>query len=234
MSSLAYLLPDNAQEIDFDLVLSETHTNASELTGHPVEMGVDISDHVKHNPLELSLEVWMTNAPTNSPDGYGGIVQTIPLQLRPKPQPKNPITRFFNDLSQDIHDAIFGPKPPLVITGLFFPAPFDRVHDTHAVLGALERAGTAMTVVTSTIRYVDMVLQKVGYSKTEAGCGTFSLDFKQARFVTTTTVAAPAPAEPRGAPTKAQGSQATKPTDPKTSKSLALKVLDGAKGALGL
>lgn len=237
---LAYLLPDpppagtGAPEIDFDLVISETHTNASELTGHPVEKGVDISDHVKHNPIELSLEVWVTNAPVTPQDKYGGGLQSLTLQLVPKPPPANPIQRFFTDLSQSIHDAIFGPKAPLVITGLFFPQPFDKIKDTHDALTTLERSGGTMTVITSTVKYPNMVLQKVSYEKTAAGEGSFSLDFKQARIVTTSTVTAPAPAEPRGAPSTAKGSQATKPTDPANSRSLATKVLDGAKGALGL
>lgn len=231
---LAYLLPDGGKEIDFDLVISETHTNASELTGHPVEKGVDISDHVKHDPLELSLEVWVTNSPITPQDNYGGDLQSVTLQLIPKPPPANPVQRFFTDLSQSIHDAIFGPKPPPVITALIFPKLFDKVNDTHVALTALERSGGTMTVVTSTVKYTNMVLTKVGYEKTEGGAGSFSLDFKQARIVTTSTVTAPAPAEPRGAPSTAKGSQATKPTDPANSKSLATKVLDGAKGALGL
>lgn len=238
-SSFGYLLPDpppngtGAPSIYFDIVESETHTNASELTAHPVEKGVDISDHVKHDPIEYSMVGWITNAPIEPQTNYGGDLLATTLALIPKPPPTNPITVFFTDLSQAIHDAIFGPKPPLVITSLIFPGPFDKINDTHVALTALERSGGTMTVVTSTVKYKNMVLQKVVYEKTAAGEGTFNLDFKQARIVTTSTVTAPAPAEPRGVPSTAKGSQATKPTDPGSSKSLATKVLDGALGALG-
>lgn len=229
---LAYLLPDGGKEIDFDLIESETHTNVSELTEHPIEKGEDVTDHVKHDPFELSLSVWVTNSPIVEQDAYGGAHVPITLVLPPKPPPANPFT--FGNLIALVKDQILGPLPPPVVTPLVFPQQFDKVNDTHKALTALERSGGSMTVVTSTANYPNMILNKVEYAKTEAGSGSFTLGFKQARIVTSSTVTAPAPAEPRGAPAVKKGSQATKPEDSASRHSLATKILDGAKGALGL
>ena len=233
MAGLAYLIPDNGEEIDFDLVISEAHTNASQVTDHPVEKGMNIADHVRAEPITLTLEVEVTNTPLDPLDPYGGDIELTQLDLPHKPAPTNPVAKFFDDLGNAIHDAIFGPPPPVIIQTLVFDQPFDRISDTHLALTTQERAGGTMTVVTSTANYGNMVLTGVKYSKTEAGSGQFTLDFKQARIVSTSTVTAPAPAEPRGATNKAKGSQATKPTDPGASQSLASKILSGVSGALG-
>jgi len=233
---LAYILPNDVdgnatgQEIDFDLIESETHTNASELTEHPVEKDSDVTDHVKHDPIELSLKVWVTNAPIEEQDAYGGGFGKVQLQLPPVPPPANPIDQLF----QAIKGAILGPVPPPVVNVLLFQDEFDKVQDTHIALTALERSGLSSTVVTSTMNYPNMILEKVDYEKTEAGSGSFELGFKQVRIVTTSTVAAPAPAEPRGAPPVKKGSQATSAPGTDAAKSLASKLLDGAKGAMGL
>lgn len=45
------------QFITFDASVSETHTSEYEVTAHPVEGGVDITDHKRRKPRELTLNV---------------------------------------------------------------------------------------------------------------------------------------------------------------------------------
>lgn len=240
MSGPAYLLPNDAngnatgQEIDFDILESETHTNSSELTEHPIEKDSDVSDHIKHDPFELSLSVWVTNTPILPQSAYGGNYNPVTLVLPHRPPPSFP---SLGDLINIIKTAILGPPPPIVVHALSFPQQFDKITDTHKALTVLERAGASMSVVTSTANYPNMVLIKVEYAKAEAGSGAFTLGFKQARIVSSSIVAAPAPAEPRGAPQVGKGSQATTPVSGAGSQSLAAKaadVLSVAKAALSL
>jgi hypothetical protein len=54
----------NAKEfITFDATERATHSGTAELTRHPVQRGVDFTDHVRRNPRELSLNVIVTDTP---------------------------------------------------------------------------------------------------------------------------------------------------------------------------
>ncbi len=226
MAGLSYIIPDNGAEIDFDITVSETHVNATEVTDHPVEKGVNVSDHAKPLPITLSLVVEVSNTPRKPDDKYGGSFQTSQLSLPSSPGSSSPFV-----LAEDaIAGALSGPANTSIQT-LSFPAPFDKINDTHVALAALERSGGTSDVVTSTANYTSMILTKVSYEKTEAGSGSFSLDFKQILVVSSSTVSAPAPAEPRGKPAAAKGSQATSGVDG-SSASLAHKIKDGAANAL--
>ena len=48
---------------NFDATLSEQHLHSAEATMHPVERGVDITDHIQVKPFTLSLEGIVTNTP---------------------------------------------------------------------------------------------------------------------------------------------------------------------------
>lgn len=49
--------------LTIDATLQETHTAAAEVTEHPVEVGSDITDHVRPKPIELRIDGIVTNAP---------------------------------------------------------------------------------------------------------------------------------------------------------------------------
>lgn len=50
----------------FDATLKEGHRAKNVITRQPVEQGVDITDHVRPEPDELSLDAIITNSPLNS------------------------------------------------------------------------------------------------------------------------------------------------------------------------
>lgn len=52
--------------VEFDCTGTEDHTQAAEVTEHPVEEGVDIADHVRPRLMQLSLTGTITNTPVNS------------------------------------------------------------------------------------------------------------------------------------------------------------------------
>ncbi len=51
--------------IQIDVSVRETHRKANEVTDHAVELGSDISDHVRRLPDEVTIEGVISNLPTN-------------------------------------------------------------------------------------------------------------------------------------------------------------------------
>lgn len=54
------------ESLTVDAVLTETHTFSNTVTDHPVEEGMNISDHVRKNPDGLVLECFISNTPLGS------------------------------------------------------------------------------------------------------------------------------------------------------------------------
>lgn len=50
----------------FDCVISERWTEPAEVSDHPVEVGADVSDHVRVGLREVELHVWATNEPIDA------------------------------------------------------------------------------------------------------------------------------------------------------------------------
>lgn len=64
MATFEFLLSDSGQVriIEFD-VADETHAVSSDVTDHPVETGVNISDHVRPRPKTFTIEGIISNTP---------------------------------------------------------------------------------------------------------------------------------------------------------------------------
>lgn len=74
-SDVLYLRdPDTGVELRFDAVISYTGTRAYRVSQHPVERGVDVSDHVQQLPVILSVQATVTETPWagSRPDGLAG------------------------------------------------------------------------------------------------------------------------------------------------------------------
>lgn len=52
-----------ADGINFDNLISFTQTKQARITDHPVEFGVDVSDHAQVLPIELVFQVQVTRSP---------------------------------------------------------------------------------------------------------------------------------------------------------------------------
>ncbi len=66
-------LPTQAaiDSITLDASLSETHGSDVEVTDHPVEVGANISDHIRPKPPTLSIEGLVSNTPIPPAGGDG-------------------------------------------------------------------------------------------------------------------------------------------------------------------
>lgn len=54
---------ETGEAIEFDASVQEGHTSSAEITQHPVEEGVDITDHIRALPDDLSVNVIVSNNP---------------------------------------------------------------------------------------------------------------------------------------------------------------------------
>jgi hypothetical protein len=54
--------------VQLDVSISEQHTSTNEVTDHPVEVGVNIVDHVRPKPDVLKIEGMVSNTPLPSSD----------------------------------------------------------------------------------------------------------------------------------------------------------------------
>lgn len=229
----AFLLPDDQSSliVPFDLTMSEAHEATAEVTEHPVEQGANIADHVRQNPQTLSLEVYVTNTPSNDLGGRGS-KETLELQYPRFEPPLAPtpgsLFRAAKNATSGLVNSLLGGGPATSITVLTFGEEFDRVKETHDTLLDLWNRGQTMAVVTSTQTYESMVLTRVSLPRDHSGGASFNLDLKHISTVTTATVKAPQPAEKRGAPSQNKGSQAGKPVagkDAPKAASLSVKAL---------
>lgn len=73
----------NSQLVVYDLLsidatMQETHSASAEVTEHPVEVGADITDHIRPKPVELHIDGVITNSPLGS-DLLRSAVSASPL-----------------------------------------------------------------------------------------------------------------------------------------------------------
>lgn len=54
---------ETKEAIVFDALVDSTHTNTAEVTDLPIEVGADVSDHIRRKPDTLSVSVIISNHP---------------------------------------------------------------------------------------------------------------------------------------------------------------------------
>src|SRR6185436_16259045 len=210
-----FILPASGTAIVFDIVESETHTSKSTVTDHPVELGSNVSDHIRNDPDRISIKGTVTNTPLLLGDN-GSTLQGMGIpgrqtQIRqtksttlniPKPPPALSITGAISALG----DLLFGTPPvvaqlsPYVVGNYpavtvqvqaFSDPTFDNVLETHNNLTAIRQGAIICEVFTSTKAYDSMVIESIEYTKEDLGAGNFSVELRRMIQVQSAVVAAP-------------------------------------------
>lgn len=236
----AYILPEIGLPIFFDTILSETHSNVSELAEHPVELGADVTDHIRHQPESVTLEGVVSNTPTTpgppgpvgSFPGAGWTYQDIALQIPKYTPPLNSLTNLAGAGLSALGSLLFG-EAPTVARLLTPPGPLDAISAVHNALTALERAGTLCTVFTSTKEYDSMALVGVDFPRDRKGSANFRVEFRRVNIVATATVAAPTPKIKAPVPKKDAGPQTPKPLSAAERQSILSQGIGAVTSALG-
>lgn len=216
--STVYLIPDDTSldVIAFHVTTGEFHTANSTLTENPVEDGSIITDHVIHDPIVFSFEAEITETPGRV-DFYGNGSDL--------------------EASATLPNVVF---PGVIIPSKVTIRGFGRddfrdrslVAETYERLEILRTRAVPLTVLTSLREYGSMVLihHELPRGPLSLGRGAFKIDTRQLAIVSTATVAAPVPKEPRGAKQQAKGSQSKKDAAEASKgqlKSWAANLLDG-------
>jgi hypothetical protein len=201
--------------VEFSVTISENHVESSVPTSFPIETGGVIADHLIHEPTTFSCVVEVTESPhvpmldlsvVGTVEGTGYLASIVERVVTPVP------VSFRGNAKLD-------PARSLVT-------------ETHEKLSALRLAGVEMTVITSLKDYENMIITSIELPREQLslGRGRFTISFQQILTVTSATVSAPNPAEPRGAALKEQGAQAKTLTDEERKariKSLGASLWDG-------
>lgn len=211
--------------IEFDATLTETHPTANVITEHPVEKGVNVTDHVRPEVDRVQIDVYVTNTPIRVPrtnlDGASGGV--APLDLTVPSSTELPIA--IPGVGAALKGAgLLNGTTTVRATTLQFDD-FDRVSSIFHELNTIRESATLITISTSLREYENFVIQSIVVPR-QTGEGTaahFQIEARQLRFVTTQTVAAPK--QPVGAAKLNRGPKSTTDGGPKSS--LAVKAAKG-------
>jgi hypothetical protein len=205
----AFIVPDDGsgRVITFDVIQNELHETVVEVTDHPVEVGINVSDHIRPLPERLTLAAFTTNQPiSRNPFTQRGTVTGQRLDI---PQ----FTLPTSSAVLALQNAQNTPLEASVQT-LTFAEDFDAIRETHEALLELQSNGVLLQIITSLRDYEDMVLERVAAPRSAGDSGVaFGLDVRKLRVVESGQVAAPpVPADsvPGGKPLQNKGAQGAK------------------------
>ena len=229
----AFLVPqdDSGRIVTFDVIESESYETTSQITDHPVEVGINITDHVRKLPDRVSIIGYVSNQPIiENPFTKRGVFETRKIEAPQYSIPLEPTPgSLYRNLISAIDGALFGAQSRNA-TLLAFSEPFNAIAETYETLLDLQAGGVFVEVVTPLVGSMpEMVIERVAAPRTAGDSGVaFSIDLRQLRVVESGQVAAPpVPKDnvPGGKPLVnkgAQGAKKPKPgEDPKKAGSLA-------------
>lgn len=207
----------------FDVTTEEQHHLKAEVTEHPVEEGINVTDNVRPEADSLSLTCFISNTPIFSKvevaagikrsgkliGAQAGSVKGEKLDVKTYDPPLLPTPgSLINALTSAISNLLTG-KKEYKAQVLKFDKDFDNVQETYFALKELRDTSQRIEVITSVRSYKDMVLQDVSMPRTsEHGTGAaVTIQLKEIRVVSTLKVKAPRPADSLGQSRKNQGAK---------------------------
>lgn len=167
--------------VQFDLLISESHSIEAQVTEHPIEDGSVVSDHIRELPRKGSLSGLVTNYPLKP-------ASELPSSFMEK------LSALGNQNFLESFVAQYGYKPNKGPTKADYEAlerPKNRAFGTWTAFKALMAARTPVTISTGLEKYYTAVVTKVETSR-ESSTGdalTFHVEFQEIKVVTLTEVA---------------------------------------------
>lgn len=226
--------------VRFDAVTGLNPEDVGTPTSHPVERGVNVSDHVRDEPDRLSIEGLVSSTPNLLIDGseVAGAPLDITIHARPLAGqqtivldiPSPPIqpdlaglvtaglAALTNALTGPPRATVSDPAEPRVTTAqaraVQQTSPRDRIRDVYENLLDAKLKRRLVTVGTRDRDWSDMLITRVAAPRSnDTGATKFELDLERLRVADSETVEAPQPAEPRGETQKKKGTQTTKESE---------------------
>lgn len=247
MIELVYERTDGTEaSIVFDAGLREAHSAEAQITEHPVDEGVAITDHVRPKLRRLQLQVHVTNTPIRQPVSLAGgaVLNLSNTEISVLEHERYAITAkiakgpslsarigfdeegfrasLSGGLSEFAVPAIVVPNREVVpLRTHKFDREFDRVKLVYQTLVEHRAKGTLFRVLTSLEDYERMAIKRVSTPRSveDGDAATITLSMKEIRTGRVEVLEnAPEPAVRAGASTRNRGKKpATEPTEEQAS-----------------
>jgi hypothetical protein len=214
--------------LHFDVVISEEHTRAAEVTDHTVETGIAITDHVRPLADVLELEVFVSETPIQSSDAYVGPLTLQIDQAGGFSSPLGPIGVTIGAITPP------GSSYPTTITAqaMQFDTEHYYVNAAYETMTRLRDTATICSVITPKENYFNMVIARIEMHR-DSSTGTsarFRLDMKQVRTVASNIVSAPLPSISRASNIVNNGKKDPSAPDPRKQDVMLQSGLQYGKG----
>jgi len=235
-----FLLPQDGSDrvVTFDAIEAENHESVSEISDHPVETGINVTDHVRPLPDTFSFTGFISNTPTKfNPHTGRGETRSVKLAtVEYFPTPEQLLTSPGGALrfgGKALADTLFPSEWSATV--LSFPDFFDAVRETYETLLELRNNAIPIRLLTTVREYEDLVVVRFAMPRIigQAEGASFNIDLRELRIVETgVVVAPPVPTIPTGVPLKAKGNQTPKSPDEaaaestEKAKSIAASIVD--------
>lgn len=177
-----------------DASVQETHTIANEVSEHPVEKGVNIVDHVRALPIQVSIQGVISNTPIRTPLDFGENTRLKDVKIKgAQPTVGSTIGRPFPIAGALLsHVPLPLPADTAVVQG--FDPPFDRVKACWNQILKLQADGQLIAITTTLHNYTSMAIESFVANR-DAKSGNalfFTLTAKQVAVGKTEAVSVPA------------------------------------------
>lgn len=186
-----------ANSLYWDCIIKESALNPAKVTRHPVEFGISITDHVRPEPKQFTLQGYISQTPIRSGNTlFLPKQETVNLSLPPS-----------QTAPGGAQSASYTLQP------LQAQTPTDLVQAMIEVLQGLQDSATLVSVVAPNLTYDNMIIETFEVSgEATTGLGRmFDVTLSEIRTVQSLTIAAPVPAIPRVQQKQATGNQPTMP-----------------------
>lgn len=169
--------------VQFDLLISESHSIEAQVTQHPLENGAVVSDHVRILPRKGSLVGFVTNHPLKPPS------EPLPEWFLDKvttlgnPGILESLSRTFGGLTNSLG---IGSKGPTDADFANLPRPRNRALDTWNLLKGIVKDKEPVLISTGMERPKNVIITKVSTShdKQDGESLRFQVEFQQISIVT--------------------------------------------------
>lgn len=233
MASLVWVMRTGPLAVlEFDAVMAETHLAQADVTEHPVEVGANISDHVRPKLRVVTTEILITNTPVNETT-VGDMFPIGAIVLNKTPALITHLQRFRTappsltngwvapyripgtlrpaGLPQAL--AAQSTEGQVNISGSVFQAlsQTDRVKECYNALVALCLTGRIVQYITDLQEYDYMVINSVSVARRCEDAIRCQLELKEFRWANSETVeiVKKRPKEKRGEVAVSEGSKST-------------------------
>lgn len=196
--------------VNADVVVSLSDTQRADVTGHAIEDGTEVVDHIIQQPDEISITLAHSNTPILEDEDFK--LKQFELDVVKstfKPQGLFAIT---SGVTAAV-GGLLGKINPLKVYTLQSDSQVNRIADLHDALIEVKRNGYLCTITFKGRLYVDFVFTRVvlSYEQGKGGLGNFQIEARNVRTVKTKNVEGlPDPADLRAKEQKKKGKSPTK------------------------